>query len=153
MYLIVEIGCGVRPTSAGQSFWRKNAPEYRHWFDQNPDAFYLGIERDPVALMRVRVEAPHHERIRFVLVSGVFPPLGQGTVDEIVMCNVLGDMEIKRNHRRAMVRAAAHVVKSGGTLRIVETYSPMATSSLPYCDDMLGYIERIEGTPFRRLSA
>ncbi len=130
-YVVVEIGAGEEPLPAALGLTNS----YRRRIHDNPNMQYVALDSDPERLRsgqnylasmdRIRRFDPN-ERIRFELQEGENLRFESGSVAEIVLRNVLGDMDVEEHTKKTIIAEAARVLKPGGTLKIIEQISPLA---------------------------
>lgn len=147
-HLIVEVGSGILEESDEPAYWNKVSPEYWEWFENTTNARFVGIDIREENLARAKAETPQHNRISFLRARAEALPLEDGSVQEMILKNVLGDPDIAVETKHAALIEAARVVKKGGTLRVVETFTPVMVHE----DNLYAYIDDMDGAPFTRFN-
>jgi ubiquinone/menaquinone biosynthesis C-methylase UbiE len=147
-HLIVEVGSGVMGEESEPAFWKKVSPEYWEWFENNLNARYIGVDVSGENLARATRETPAHDRISFLHARAEALPFADGSVHELIMKNVLGDPDIAVETKHAALKEAARVLTHGGTMRVIETFTPIMVHE----DNLYQFIEDMEGSPFSRFT-
>lgn len=110
--IIVEIGCGEVPF-----------PLAAHHRQISSDEFYIGVDRRPqIRNASNFLSSLVRGRSALLQADGLALPLSNESVDEVVLCNVLGDRATLAVNP-GMLTEVERVLKLAGEVTVVETYT------------------------------
>jgi len=135
-YIIVEIGSGTQPYINRPEISDKYLKKFRrdaslYYFGLDTSGGAMGVGRSNFKRRDIGYNLEKTDRVNFVLASGSQLPFRDDTVSEVIFRNVLGDPEA--NNILGMMQDAERVLKVGGILKVIETYTPqVARRSISY---------------------
>ena len=137
--IIVEVGSGTIP------YLNFASHGYHKRFFENPSLHYVALDLNAKDLkeskddlMLIDKELAQSGRMHYVKADGVKLPFSDGSVAQVILSNIPGNLRTTSTQRENMIREAARVLKIGGIMKFVEIYDPHVTIN----EDLLSFIRR-----------